>query len=230
LPPDNINNGSCAIIRVQTDISIEQQLEKHLSSIPKPQQIEQIQELLLVTSITDELIPEIASKAWNYLETHQLWESKYPSLEAFKEVIDYDSVDDMLKRNNMLMERRQIEARGISANWGLLPHDAIPLELRPPTFSRDLLKFLNQVGKVCPLDQAIAMLKTQVAQRSLASTTYMSCGRNSQAPYILTGDVIRVWEQLRAPTNLEHQTPETIALQPEVLNSDDEGADEEKDA
>jgi hypothetical protein len=52
-----------AIIRVQTDISIEQQLEKHLSSIPKPQQLEQIQELLLVTSMTDELIPEIASKA-----------------------------------------------------------------------------------------------------------------------------------------------------------------------
>jgi hypothetical protein len=49
-----------AIIRVQTDISIEQQLE-------------QIQELLLVTSMTDELIPEIASKAWNYLKTHKLW-------------------------------------------------------------------------------------------------------------------------------------------------------------
>ena len=81
-----------AIICVQTDISIEQQLEKHLSSIPKPQQLEQIQELLLVTSMTDELIPEIASKAWNYLETHQLWKSKYPSLEAFKEISIWSTI------------------------------------------------------------------------------------------------------------------------------------------
>ncbi len=34
---------------------------------------------------------------------------------------------------------------------------------------------------------------------------------------------------MRASINLEHQIPETIALQPEVLNSDDEGVDEEKD-
>ena len=50
-------------------------------------------------SKTDGLVAEIASKAWNYIVTHRLWESKYSSLKAFKESIAYDiTVNDVLKR------------------------------------------------------------------------------------------------------------------------------------
>ena len=81
--------------------------------------------------------------------THRLWESKYSSLEAFKKSIAYEiTVDDVLKRQEVLSLRHQAEARGILANWKSLPHDALPLELRPPRLSKNLLAFLNRPESV----------------------------------------------------------------------------------
>jgi hypothetical protein len=114
-------------------------------------------------SETDGLVAEIASKAWNYVVTHRLWESKYSSLEAFKKSIAYEiTVDDVLKRQEVLSLRKQAEARGILANWKSLPHDALPPELCPPMLSKNLLAFLNRLSKVCPLDKAITLLRAQV--------------------------------------------------------------------
>jgi len=138
-----------SIIDDRTDLTIEQQLQRHLDAIPKPQRLQTIQELLLAVSETDGLVAEIASKAWNYVVAHRLWESKYSSLEAFKESIAYEiTIDDVLKRQEVLSLRHQAEARGILANWKSLPHDALPLELRPPRLSKNLLAFLNRPESV----------------------------------------------------------------------------------
>jgi hypothetical protein len=59
-----------AIIGGYNHLSIEERLEKYMSSIPKPQRLERIQELLVATSETDELVAKIASKAWSYLKSH----------------------------------------------------------------------------------------------------------------------------------------------------------------
>jgi hypothetical protein len=127
--------------------------------------------LLLAVSETDGLVAEIASKAWNYVVTHRLWESKYSSLEAFKKSIAYMiTVNDVLKRQEVLSLRKQAEARGILGNWKSLPHDALPPELCPPMLRKNLLAFLNRLSKVCPLDKAITLLRAQVVQRlSLAA-------------------------------------------------------------
>jgi hypothetical protein len=61
-----------AIICNHTHPSVEEQVEKYMNSIPKPQRLERIQELLLAASETDELVAKIASKTWSYLETHRL--------------------------------------------------------------------------------------------------------------------------------------------------------------
>ena len=52
-----------AIIGGHNHPSIEERLKKYISSIPKPQRLERIQELLVAVSETDELVAEIASKA-----------------------------------------------------------------------------------------------------------------------------------------------------------------------
>jgi hypothetical protein len=189
-----------SIIDDCTDRTIEQRLQRYLDAIPKPQRLQKVQELLLAVSETDGLVAEIASKAWNYIVTHRLWESKYSSLEAFKESIAYDiTVDDVLKRQEVLSLRHQAEAHGILANWKSLPHDALPPELRPPRLSKDLLAFLNRLSKVCPLDKAITLLRAQVAQRlSLAAGKRL---KSYPKPHIIPADVLHVWEQMKPLTS-----------------------------
>ena len=71
--------------------------------------------------------------------THKLWEPKYSSLEAFKESITYEvTIHEILKKYRILAKRQQVDAQSILANWGFLPFDALPKDLHPPKFSRDL--------------------------------------------------------------------------------------------
>ncbi len=59
---------------------------------------------------TDELMTEVVSEAWNYLETHRSW--NYPTLEAFKDAINYRStVRNVLERDEKLTQQQQAAAR-----------------------------------------------------------------------------------------------------------------------
>ena len=148
------------IIKNRTSVTIEQQLTNHLDGIPRPKRLEQVQNLLLATSEADDLVIEVAAKVWTYVMANKLWEPKYSSLEAFKESIDYDvTIHELLKRYGVLSKRQQAYARSILANWHSLPFDALPAELHPPKFSRDLLQFLSGLSKMCSLDKAIVLLK-----------------------------------------------------------------------
>ncbi len=183
-----INNG--------TSVTIEQQLTNHLDGIPRTKRLQEVQDLLLVISEAEGLVAEIASKVWTYVMTHKLWESKYPSLEAFKESIAYDvTIHELLKRYGVLTAREQGFARSILANWQSLPFDALPIELHPPKFSRDLLQFLSRLSKICSLDKAIVLLKEQVRKRqSLAGPTSYSKLRT----HIITVDVMHVYQDLQS--------------------------------
>jgi hypothetical protein len=181
------------IIKNHASITIEQQLTNHLDGIPRTKRLQQVQELLLVISEADGLVAEIASKVWMYVMTHKLWESKYPSLEAFKESIAYDvTIHELLKRYGVQSVRQQAYAQSILANWQSLPFDALPAELHPPKFSRNLLQLLSGLSKICPLDKAIVLLKEQVQRRRLLAGAFSYSTLNKLKTYIIVADVIQV--------------------------------------
>ena len=184
-----------SIINDHTSLTIEQQITNHLDGIPRTKRLQQVQDLLLAVSEADGLVVEIASKVWTYVMTHKLWESKYSSLEAFKESIAYDvKIHELLIRYGVLSKRQQAYARSILANWHSLPFDALPVELHPPKFSRDLLQFLSGLSKICSLDKAIVLLKEQVQRRQLLA------GPSSYSKlktYIMVADVMHVCQDLQ---------------------------------
>ena len=186
-----------SIINNHTSVTIEQQLTNHLDGIPRTKRLQEVQDLLLAISEADGLVAEIASKVWTYVMTHKLWESKYPSLEAFKESIAYDvTVHELLKRYGVLTTREQGFARSILANWKSLPFDALPAELHPPKFGRDLLQFLSRLSKICSLEKAIVLLQEEVRRRqSLAGPTSYSKLRT----YITAVDVMHIYQDLQSP-------------------------------
>ena len=137
---DSVDAIIALVINNHTDLTIEQLLKNYLDSIPRTKRLQQVQDLLLAISEADSMIAEIASKVWAYIMTHKLWEPKYSSLEAFKESIAYEvTFHEILKRYGTLAKRQQVDAQSILANWGSLPFDALPEDLHPPKFSRDLL-------------------------------------------------------------------------------------------
>ena len=157
-----------SIINNRTSVTVEQQLADHLDRIPITERLGEVQNLLLAISEADASIAEIASKVWMYVLAHRLWESKYQSLEDFKLSIAYgDTILHLLKRYGENNTREQGFARSILANWKSLPEKALPVELQPPKYSRDILQFLSRLSKICPLDKAIYLLKEQIQKRSL---------------------------------------------------------------
>ena len=185
-----------SIVNNDTGLTTEQLLESHLDGIPAMIRLQQVQDLLLAISEADGLIAEIASKVWVYIMSHRLWEPKYSSLEAFKESIAYDvTIHQMLKKYNILNTRQRANCRSILANWGSLPFEALPADLHPPKFSKDLLQFLNRLSKICPLDKAVILLKEQVHKR------YWRAGHSSYSSlrqHIIVADVMRVHEDLKS--------------------------------
>jgi hypothetical protein len=183
------------IINNHTGITIEQLLENYLDGIPTSKRLQQVQDLLLAISEADSLVAEIASKVWSYVMTHKLWESEYSSLEAFKDSIAYDiTIHELLKKHSILSKRQQADCRSILANWGSLPFDALPVDLHPVKFSRDLLQFLNRLSKICPLDKAVILLKEQVHRR------YWEAGYSSYSnlrQHIIVADVMHVYRNLQ---------------------------------
>jgi hypothetical protein len=85
-------------------------------------------------------------------------------LEAFKESIAYDvTVHELLKRYSVLTTREQGFAQSILANWQSLPLNALPTELHPPKFGRDLLQFLSRLSKMCSLDKVVLTQRAKPA-------------------------------------------------------------------
>ena len=189
---DSVDAIIASVINNHLDITIEQLLENHLDGILRTKWLQQVQDLLLAISEADSLAAEIASKVWAYVMTHKLWEPKYSSLEAFRESIAYEvTIHEILKKYGTLAKRQQVDARSILANWGSLPFDALPEDLHPPKFSRNLLQFLSRLSKICPLNKAVILLKEQVFQRYSASHS------TKVKPYLITADVMHVYQVLQ---------------------------------
>jgi hypothetical protein len=115
-------------------------------------------------------------------------------LAAFKKSISYDDrIHGMLERYDRLSVRQQAYARSILANWQSLPFEALPVELHPPKFSRDLLQGLSVLSKICPLDQAVVLLKEQVRQRQLL----VGLSYSNIKVYITVDNVTQVCQNLQ---------------------------------
>ena len=198
-----------SIVNNDTGLTTEQLLESYLNGIPVTMQLQRVQDLLVAISEADGLIAEIASHVWVYVMGHRLWELQYPTLEAFKESIAYETIEQMLKRNDILEKRQQADCRGILANWESLPFEALPADLQPPKFSRDILQYLNRLSKICSLDKAVTLLKEQVRRRYWG--TRQSSYSNLRQ-HIILADVTTVYKNLK----LQIASEENILEEPEV--------------
>src|SRR5580692_5012860 len=212
-----------SIINNNTGLTIEQLLKNHLDGIPRIKRLQQVQDLLFAISEADGLVAEIASKVWTYVMTHKLWEPKYSSLKAFKESIAYDvTIHQMLEKYGALSKRQQADTRSILANWKSSPFDALPVDLHPPKFSRDLLQYLNRLSKICPLDKAVVLLKEQVHRR------YWGAQHSSYSnlrPYIIVADVMHVYEDLKSQIASEDNRLKESQKPEEGDDEDSEGED-----
>jgi hypothetical protein len=147
--------------------------------------------------------------------------------------------------------------RTILSNWKQLPDATLPSDLQPPVFSISFLAALAALAalsKICSIDVAIPLLRSAVDTRKSTPQAYkygfLSTGDISnvykqlktepppppqpqpqlQSAHFSSQLPIDAQSAIRTQCDDEDQTLETIDLQPKVLNSNGEGADEEKDA
>src|ERR1700743_111458 len=173
--------------------SVEQQLDKNLKDLPKARQLEEVIYILNAVSEADEQVAEMAWEVWKYVEKYCLWESHYPTLDKFKEAMNYDlTIKTILNRHQMQSQRKQSEARAILYNWKLLPYKALPVDLQPPKFSEKLLWNLNCLSQMCSQELAIQMLRVQVNLRLSKGLGLGGAGQGKalRSRHVLIGDII----------------------------------------
>ena len=243
-----------AIISTKEITSAKDVIYGSLQALPRDEQLSKLIDFFQVAADRDAQLAELISEAWNYLNANELWMVRYPSLQALKEDIDYDNALRLvLDRHQANYNRKRGQMRTILSNWKQLPDAALPSDLQPPVFSISFLAALAALSKICSIDVVIPLLRSAVdARKSTPQAhkySFLSTGDISnvykqlktepplppqpqpQLQSAHSGSQLPIDAQsaIRTQRDDEDQTPETIALQPEVLNSDNEGADEEKD-
>ena len=110
------------------------------------------------------------------------------------------------------------------ANWKSLLEEALPIELQPPKFSRDILQFLSRLSKICPLDKATYLLREQVRKRSsLAGPKYYW---KMTTTHIIAMDVSNVLQDLQGSRDnrLEGRASSNIARKGRLLEVRQKGS------
>ncbi|KAH0545339.1 hypothetical protein FGG08_000638 [Glutinoglossum americanum] len=161
----------------------------------KQKRLIEVLRILDAAGEVDEQTLEAVNATWGYLITNRLWESQYQSLESLKDEIDYEqTVKVFLEKHELLTSRKQADARKIQICWGQPPHKALPDRIRPPKFSQNLLQQLLRLSKICPLNEAVVLLQSEIDRRILKA----GCsGRDRSKPYVLRGDVLSVLHLLK---------------------------------
>ena len=169
---------------------VRDQLNHHLESRSRPEQLSSILNLLRTANDASEYVAEIAAEAWDFLQTRRLWEIKYPSLEALQKDIEFeDEVSHMLQRNKMVAARMQTACKGIRDRWGGWAPELFA-DIAPPRFTRHVLEMLHRMSKNCTHSVALSLLKEAIELR-------LKTPKTSKYPWITQNDVSKAVSRLK---------------------------------
>ena len=189
------------IINTEKIIPVKEAIRSTLQGLNPDEQLSKLIDFFQVATERDVQLSELIAEAWDYLDVNSLWNTRYSSLEALKQDIDYDyALRHILDRHQANLGRRKGEMCTILDNWRHSLDIALPSDLQPPTFSDKILRYLATLSRICTLDAAIPLLRLSVQARR--STPGLP-----KHQYLLRGDVLNVVMDLRTKPKL--QMPKT---------------------
>ena len=100
-----------------------------------------------------------------------------------------------LKKYGLDVANKQTQAKGILKNWGRPPQDTPPENTKPEWFGYRVLRQLNNLSKVCSLEEAIPLVTSAVETRlSNPTLRSRSSHKTSLAPRTLSAvSGVAVW-------------------------------------
>jgi hypothetical protein len=184
------------IVNTEKIIPVKEAIHSALQGLTPDEQLSKLIDFFQVATERDVQLTEVISEAWDYLDVNSLWNTRYSSLEALKQDIDYDyALRHILDRHQANVGRRKGEMHTILDNWRRSPEIALPSDLRPPIFGDKILRYLATLSRICTLNAAIPLLHLSVQARR-------STPGHPKHKYLLRGDVLNVVKSLRAKSKL----------------------------
>ncbi|KAH0547757.1 hypothetical protein FGG08_000014 [Glutinoglossum americanum] len=182
-------------IAAQSGKSIKEAITEHLRPWTKERQLDELLKMFDNSYDLDEIVSELVSEAWNYIESHELWTIRYQDLESLKRDLQYDDfVAKRMDHHKAVTSRKRIEGMTIYKTWGYLPQDAFPDSISPPWFGDRLLRSLNQLSKHCSLKEAIPLLEIAIRDRLDDPDV---ANRSKSIQYLTLNDVTKVLKRVK---------------------------------
>ena len=170
-------------------------IRQYLQPLPEIEQLDHLLNLFQSTHENLQHISETVVAAWAYVLEKQLWTTRYPSLESLQQAIHFtDTIKPILNANKIFNSRMSSAFSTIYINWKMLPHDAIPVAIRPSTISQHLARELARLSQICSLEEAMNLIQKQIMVRTTVPGRWSS-------PTVQSLDVLKVYENKSALLN-----------------------------
>ncbi|KAI9770494.1 MAG: hypothetical protein M1839_003175 [Geoglossum umbratile] len=179
----------------QSGKSIKEVITDYLRPWTKERQLDELLKIFNDSYDLDEIMSEVVSEAWNYIQIHELWTIRYQNLESLRRDLQYDEfVAKRIDHHKAVTSRKRIEGVNIYKTWGCLPQDAFPDSISPPSFSDNLLRGLNQLSKHRSLKEAILLLETAIRD---CLDDPDAATRSKSIQYLTPNDVTKVLNRVK---------------------------------
>jgi hypothetical protein len=105
------------IINTEKIIPVKEAIRSTLQGLNPDEQLSKLIDFFQVATERDVQLSELIAEAWDYLDVNSLWNTRYSSLEALKQDIDYDyALRHILDRHQANLSRGKGEMCTILGN------------------------------------------------------------------------------------------------------------------
>jgi hypothetical protein len=170
-----------------TDTNLHIVITDYLTSFDRELQLNILTDMFYEALDEEQHLHEAVVTAWFYLETNQIYLPTYPTINHYKNAIDFTNTLQPILTQTQDRTTQTVNAIAtVKRNWNIdIPID-LPQDIRLPHLSKHLASSLAKISAIITFNAAIPLFRTAIQNKLSTSWT----GRRI-IPYLQKADVDR---------------------------------------
>ena len=150
----------------RTDINVNVFIKNFLSPYDLSTQLDILMDMFDEALDNETHLQEAVVSAWNYLESKELYRSRFPSMDQFKTTINFsETLEPILLEAAQRNQRSTKAIQTVLENWHLNLVTDLPLEIKPPHLSQHLTGAIARISHLVSYDQALPLFHSAIQYR-----------------------------------------------------------------
>lgn len=180
-----------------TDVDLQVFIKDFLSQYNESTQLDILINMFDEALDSEAHLHEAVVTAWTYLESSQVYRTRFQTLQQFKTTINFsDNIEPIIKESEQQHRRLRIAHTVVFQAWGIDIISELPPDIQPPRISRYLAEAIAKFSRTISYQEALPFLRSAIQTRL---NTPWSGKRNIS--YLSKQDVDRAYKKHKASTH-----------------------------